>query len=45
VAAAARVAVATVREVLHAEEDSTLDVVFCCFSPAALAAYEDLLAN
>jgi O-acetyl-ADP-ribose deacetylase (regulator of RNase III) len=41
---AARIAVATVRETLAAP--STIEsVIFCCFSPAALRLYQELLAS
>ena len=39
---AARVAVDTVRDALK-ETSPLTEVVFCCFSPAALAIYDDLL--
>lgn len=42
--AAARIAVDTVRESL-ATMPTPAEVVFCCFSPAALAIYEGLLAE
>ena len=42
--AAARVAVDTVREELSTLPEP-IEVTFCCFSPAALAIYESLLAE
>jgi O-acetyl-ADP-ribose deacetylase (regulator of RNase III) len=44
-AAAAQIAVATVREVAAAPGSSLQQVRFCCFSPRDLALYEALLAT
>lgn len=41
---AARIAVATVRDFLHSHA-SDMEVIFCCFSPADLEVYQQILNN